>query len=488
MWVDGAVDGAGVSWHGSGPMGPFDDYPQTRAKRVHPSSLTHLRLGRVSFRVLSGPEAGREYQVEVPREGILRGGRNAINDIVLTDELVSGVHFILRFTADGILLEDNNSRNGVFVSGVRVRIALIDLDAVIRVGDTTLQITSADEISVQLSEADHFGEMYGWSPVMRELFAELDRLAALPTHKIPVLITGETGTGKELVARGLHDRSARAKGPFIVLDCTALPRELADAIVFGHTRGAFTGAVSEQAGVFEQAHGGTLFLDELGELPLELQAKLLRVLDRNEVCRFNEQHRVRKVDVRVISATNRDLRKMVADGRFREDLYFRVLGKRIELPSLRERGDDCLRLADHFLGRVCKDLGLPNKHFTSEAHAALRMASWEGNVRQLRRVVECAAQLTAAEVVDVKDLNLDIHLGDARPCFHSSPLFSIPWKEAQDEFQREYIKSLMQRVGNQRGWINRAAGLAGMDRSGFVKALKRLELYRSVMDVPIGDT
>src|SRR5690606_28449165 len=153
-------------------------------------------------------------------------------------------------------------------------------------------------------------------------------------------VTGETGTGKELVARGLHDRSARASGPFIVLDCTAIPRELADAIVFGHTRGAFSGAVSDRAGVFELADGGTLFLDELVERRLELQAKLLRVLDRGEVCRFNEQNRTRKVNARVISATNRDLRAMVDEGRFREDLYFRVYGKHIELPSLRERGGD----------------------------------------------------------------------------------------------------------------------------------------------------
>jgi DNA-binding NtrC family response regulator len=448
---------------------------------------TYQRLGRVRFRLISGPDAGQEAQVEVGRERLLRGGRNGLNDIVLHDDLVSGFHFSLEFTPAGIVLRDLSSTNGVFAGGVRVREALIDLEDVFRVGDTTLQITGTDKIIVPLAESEKFGEMYGWSPVMRELFVELERLASLPTQDLPVLITGETGTGKELVARGLHDRSARARGPFVVQDCTALPRELAEGSLLGYKRGSFTGATEDHAGVFEQAHGGTLFIDELGELPLELQAKLLRVLDRGEVCRLGEQHRPRKVDIRVISATNRDLRRMVAEGSFREDLYFRVLGKHVELPSLRERGDDVLLLADRFLQSTCARLGVPTKQFSVAAYAALRAERWPGNVRQLRRTVECTAQLTEAPLIEVRDLNLDTDNSNARPALHAAPLFLMPWEEARDEFQREYIKSLMQRVGTSRGWINRAAALAGMDRSGFVKALKRLGLYRTVMEIP-GDS
>lgn len=464
-------------------MDPDPDSP-TRTVNAGAPPPSYQRLGRVHLMVLSGPEAGRSFQVLLTRERLLRGGRSATADIVLQDDLISGLHFSLEFQPAAIVLRDLGSTNGVFVRGVRVREALIDLDAAFQVGQTTLQLVSADKVQVLLSTSDHFGDLFGWCPVMRELFAELERVAALPTSTLPVLVTGDTGTGKELVARGLHDRSARARGPFIVLDCTAIPPNLADSLVFGYTRGAFSGAEADKAGVFEMAHGGTLFIDELGELPLEVQAKLLRVLDRGEVSRFNEQSRVRKVDVRVISATNRDLRRMVAEGRFREDLFFRVYGKHIALPALRERGDDVLLLSDRFLHTACARLGIPQKHLTPAARNALLAASWDGNVRQLVKVIECAAQLTAGDSIDLKDLSLE-PVGAARQGGETTHLlFQKPWEEAQNGFQREYIKALMQRVGTRRGWINHAAALAGMDRSGFVRALKRLDLYRNQIDDP----
>ena len=462
-------------------MDPDLDSP-TRTVNAGAPPPSYQRLGRVHLKVLGGPEAGRSFQVALTRERLLRGGRSATNDIVLQDDLVSSLHFSLDFQASAIVLRDLDSTNGVFVHGVRVLAALIDLDAVFRVGQTTLQLVSADKVQVLLSASDHFGELHGASPVMRELFSELERVAALPTSTLPVLVTGDTGTGKELVARGLHDRSARARGPFIVLDCTAIPPNLADSLVFGYTRGAFSGAESDKAGVFELAHGGTLFIDELGELPLEVQAKLLRVLDRGEVSRFNEQSRVRKVDVRVISATNRDLRRMVAEGRFREDLFFRVYGKHVALPPLRERGDDVLLLADRFLKSACDRLGIPRKQLSPAAREALRAATWDGNVRQLVKVIECAAQLTAGDTIDVKDLSLEPIGGARRDGEATHQLFQKPWDEAQTGFQREYIRALMQRVGTRRGWINHAAALAGMDRSGFVRALKRLDLYRPLDD------
>jgi DNA-binding NtrC family response regulator len=440
------------------------------------------RLGRVRLKVVAGPEAGRDFHVAVARDRVLRGGRSDLNEVVLRDELISAFHFSLQFEAEGIVLRDLGSRNGTFAGGVRVREAVLDLDAVFCAGETTLQVAGADKVSVPLSTSDHFGDMYGTSPIMRELFAELDRVAALPSSTLPVLVTGETGTGKELVARGLHERSARAKQPFVVLDCTALPRELADAIVFGHGRGAFTGAVADHAGVFEQDHRGTLFIDELGELPLELQPKLLRVLDRGEVCRFNEPRSVRAVDVRVVCATHRDLRRMVAEKRFREDLYFRILGKHVQLPSLRERDDDVVLLAERFLAAIAGQLNEPRR-FTPAAYAALRAARWPGNVRQLRKVVECAAQLCTGGLVDAGDLGLEAG-DDATGGGDVSPLLLMPWAAACDEFQREYLKALMQRVGARRGWINRAAEFAGMGRDGFVKALKRLELYPHAVEAP----
>ena len=460
-------------------MSEDQDSPQTRTlMRAGRGQPSHQRLGSVTVKVLSGADAGRELKVPVSRERILRGGRNPLNDLVLSDDLISGFHFAIEFEAEAIVLRDLGSTNGVYIGGVRVREALLELDAVFSAGQTSLQITRADKVAVPVSARDHFGELYGWSSVMRELFADLDRVAALPSSVLPVLINGETGTGKELVARGLHDHSARARGPFIVLDCTAIPRELADAIVFGHTRGAFSGAVTERAGVFELADGGTLFIDELGEMPLELQAKLLRALDRGEVCRFNEQDRIRKVNVRVISATNRDLRRMISEGRFREDLFFRVYGKHIMLPSLRERGDDVVLLAERFLRTICGELGVPEKRLGLAACDALRAAAWPGNVRQLRKVIECAAQLSDHQELGPSDLNLDAAGSSPRQSLQTDALFGMRWEEAQTGFQREYIKALMQRVGNRRGWINHAAALAGMDRSGLVKALRRLDLYR----------
>ena len=459
-----------------------EDPPTRMVKGGDGDAPRYERLGRVRLKVVKGPEAGRDFHVAISRERLLRGGRSDLNDIVLRDDSISAFHFSLRFEAAGISLCDLGSRNGVFAGGVRIREAVLDLDAVFRVGETTLQITGSDNVSVPLSTHDHFGEMYGVSPVMRELFADLERVAALPTNTVPVLVTGETGTGKELVARGLHERSARANQPFVVLDCTALPRELADAIVFGHTRGAFSGAVTDHAGVFEKAHRGTLFIDELGELPLELQPKLLRVLDLGEVCRFNEQQHVRKVDVRIVCATNRDLRRMVDEGRFRKDLYYRVRGKPVQLPSLRERGDDVVFLAERFLRLLAEKLGV-EWQFTSAAYDALRAARWPGNVRQLRKVVECAAQLSTSTVVDARDLYLEDTDADIRGS-DVSPLFLMPWGEARDEFQREYLKALMQRIGTQRGWINRAAEFTQMGRDGFARALRRLSLYPNAVEDP----
>ncbi|MCY0991706.1 sigma 54-interacting transcriptional regulator [Nannocystis sp. ILAH1] len=461
-------------------MEPEDDTP-TRA--VARGTAGYERLGRISLKVLSGPDAGRVVQVPISRGQQIRGGRSETCHVVLRDDdQVSANHFSLHFEPAGAVLRDLGSTNGVYVHEVRVREAIIELDTVFRVGATALQLTAAERVVVPLSAKDHFGELYGWCPEMRELFDELERVAAMPSSALRVLITGETGTGKELVARGLHDLSERAQHPFVVLDCSTLPRELAEAIVLGYGRGAFTHAAPEQPGVFEQAHRGTLFLDELGELPLDLQPKLLRVLERGEVARFNERNKLRKVDVRVICATNRDLQKMVSEGRFRSDLYFRIYGKHIELPSLSERGDDVILLADRFLRALCESLGMPPKQLTAAAHQALRAAPWPGNVRQLKQVIECAAQLTRGPTIDARDLHLGPGGITRRDQLDASPLLSLRWDEAQVGFQREYFKALMQRVGARRGWIGRAAELAGMDRSGFVKALKRLGLYRHAME------
>ncbi|MFY0540109.1 sigma 54-interacting transcriptional regulator [Nannocystis pusilla] len=299
---------------------------------ARPSPSRPLR--RVMLRVTDGPDRDAQVQTARPRLTI---GRSAVNDLVLTDSSISGLHAELQLGSGGphgaVLLRDLGSTNGTHVGGVRIREAWIEPGATIHVGKTAIAFLAEDEVQVPISRQTHFGALLGQSPGMRELFAVLERIA---DTDMSVLVGGETGSGKELVARALHDESPRHKGPFVVLDCSALPRELAEAAILGHRKGAFTSALESRAGAFEEAHGGTLFLDEIGELPLELQPKLLRVLDRREVQRIGETQ-VRKVDVRVVAATHRDLKTMVGQGLFREDLYFRLSVMTVELPPLRAR-------------------------------------------------------------------------------------------------------------------------------------------------------
>lgn len=432
---------------------------------------THRR--QLVLVVVEGPDRGKQHLVAVCR--VVKGGRSGTNDLVIHDELVSGTHFELEVQDQGIWLRDLGSRNGVYIQGTRVREALLEMGAVFRVGGTSIKIVSTATVSVPVSANDHFGELYGDSPIMREVFAELERIAAL-ADRLPVLITGETGTGKELVARGLHDASARAAGPFVVLDCTALPRDLAESQILGHVRGAFTGAVRDYAGLFEQAHGGTLFIDELGELPLELQAKLLRPLERGEVVRLGDAT-TRKVNVRVIAATHRDLRLMMSQGRFREDLYFRLAFKTVELPALRERGADIVLLARRFLKATCSRDGLPPRELSPASCAALLQSSWAGNVRQLRATVECAAMVSSGPLIWPDDLRLDEPGEPPRSDLNLGWTLRLTVAQAKEEYERVYYRDILRRVGFERGWTVRGAKFAGLDRTGFIKALKRLKLF-----------
>ncbi|MBX3461589.1 MAG: sigma-54-dependent Fis family transcriptional regulator [Planctomycetes bacterium] len=243
-------------------------------------------------------------------------------------------------------------------------------------------------------------DLLGDSPAIAQVRATVDKVART---EVPVLVTGDNGTGKELVARRLHRASARAAGPFVAVNCAAIPAELAESELFGHEKGAFTGAVQARAGSFEQADGGTLFLDEVGDLPLPLQGKLLRVLQEHVVQRLGARQPLR-VDVRVLAATNQDLPAMVAAKTFREDLYYRLHVVRVHLPPLRERGDDVVALAGHFLAAATARNGLPPRRLGKGAAAWLRAQPWPGNVRQLRNVVEAAAVLADGTDLAAEDL------------------------------------------------------------------------------------
>lgn len=246
------------------------------------------------------------------------------------------------------------------------------------------------------------GAMIGKSPAMQQVFNMIRKVAPTDTT---VLILGESGTGKELVARAVHEQSRRANGPLVAVNCAAIPQGLIEAELFGHERGAFTGAVGARPGLIEAADGGTLFLDELGELPLPAQAQLLRVLQEGEIRRIGASTS-RKVNIRLVAATHRDLAKMVKEGKFREDLYFRIHVIEIRMPPLRERGDDLIELAHYALEKACRRLHRPPMRLSEDALAALRAYSWPGNVRELENVMERAAILNDGDVVTAELLGL----------------------------------------------------------------------------------
>jgi len=301
------------------------------------------------------------------------------------------------------VLRDHGSTNGTFLDGVRVREAYLAPGAAIRLGNTEMTFSPLEErIEILRSDSDSFGELTGSSASMREVYGILERIA--PTD-VTVLLEGETGTGKELAARAIHKYSHRAARPFVVVDCGAVAPNLIESELFGHEKGAFTDAVKSRQGAFELADSGTIFLDEIGELSLDLQPKLLRALDQRETKRVGADKPV-TVNVRVISATNRDLEKEVRAGRFREDLFYRLTVVRVALPPLRNRKEDIETLAGHLLAGISKEIGRKIAGLSAEAAAALTAYTWPGNVRELRNVLGRAAALSDSGSVDSKDLFL----------------------------------------------------------------------------------
>ena len=301
------------------------------------------------------------------------------NRILLSDRAVSRHHCRIEPSEQGVAIRDLGSTNGTWVDGARVRRQALRAGAVIRLGRTLLRVAAREAPEVSAS-----GIVVASSEMLR-VMADVDRLARLPW---PVLIRGETGVGKEHVARALHERGPRREGPFVPLNGGGLARELIESELFGHERGAFTGAVQAHRGAFEQAHRGTLFLDEVAELPADLQTRLLRVLETWRVRRVGGET-TRRVDVRLLCATHRDLRAMVRQGRFRADLYYRIHRLVVAVPPLRARRDDVTPLTRHFLLHMQSQIG--EREITPDALERLRNHPWPGNVRELRNVLELAA-------------------------------------------------------------------------------------------------
>jgi len=404
----------------------------------------------------------------------VRVGAHASNDLPLADRLVSRFHCILERAGEGFRVTDVGSLNGTWIGGARVRDADILPDCTIELGESTIRVRDASAVAeTELAVTLSYGALWGASAAMRRMFHVLQRVAPSSSD---VLIEGENGTGKELIATELVQRSTRANKPLVIVDCGAISPTLIESELFGHVRGSFTGASRDRAGAFEEADGGTVFLDEIGELPLEMQPKLLRALASREIRRVGET-RSRKVDLRVIAATNRRLEREVNSGRFREDLYYRLSVVTIRVPPLRERKEDIPLLIDRFLeGLKAQDKA---SLFPPSVKDKMMRYDWPGNVRELKNHVERMVVLggdAALSTIPEEGSEAESLTGNPAP-------FEVdldrPFKEAKEtmveRFEHDYLVALLEWAN---GNVSRAARKAGLDRMYLHRLLQRHGLRR----------
>ncbi|NBW95718.1 MAG: sigma-54-dependent Fis family transcriptional regulator [Planctomycetia bacterium] len=344
-------------------------------------------------------------------------------------------------------------------------------DAIARLLTAARRRDAAEVLRRAVERPYTFEGFLGESPAMREVYSIIDRVAA---SSVDVLISGETGTGKELVARALHQRSRRANAPFVPVDCGAIPDALMESEFFGHEKGAFTNADSRRMGLVEFADGGTLFLDEVGELPLALQAKLLRVLQERRVRRVGARQET-GVDVRVIAATSRNLDAMVERGEFRRDLLYRINVVRIDLPPLRDRGDDVGLLAEYFANRAAQEMGKPVSGLSLDAYQVLKSYHWPGNVRELQNVVRRAVALTRSATPDVEDLPDEVVAAAGRglPAADGDGGFFARRAEHVAKFEKQYLAELLTR---HHGDVSAAARDAKLPRGTLYRLMKAHDL------------
>ncbi len=426
---------------------------------------------RCRLRVVLGPDAGTE--VDIPPQGIVIGAGSA-SDIALHDSTVSSRHCAVRAVGPGFEVSDLGSKNGTFYDGAGITKATVPAGATLRLGESLVQLLPTEElVAIDPSSADHFGGLLGESVAMRRVYALFERVASA---RAPVLLIGESGTGKEVCARALHAEGSRRDGPFVVFDCAAASESLVESDLFGHVRGAFTGAHEERPGAFALADGGTLFLDEIGELPPRLQPKLLRALESGETQPLGGRKPVRH-DVRLIAATNRDLRKEVARGTFRGDVYFRLAVVEVHLPPLRERMEDVPTLLAHFLRRE----GASTDNLSSPNLDRMSAYAWPGNVRELRNVVSRAVALATPGSPFAK---MPLVLG-AMSAESAVPRVRVdkPFAEAKaawiEDFERAYVTELLARHGHN---LAEAARVAGVERKHLYRVMARIGLARPESD------
>jgi transcriptional regulator with GAF, ATPase, and Fis domain len=432
--------------------------PEDASTQITAALVPAARAGHYRVTVLTGPDTGRAFEIDGGQPLRVLMGTGPACTFQLTDRQVSRRHAAFEAGAASLRCTDLGSTNGIFVNGLRVFDACLRGGETLQLGETTARVDLVrGDVVIPLSEEFRFGRLIGSSPAMRRLYPLLEKLA---TADVPLIIEGETGTGKELLAESLHEQGARASKPFVVFDCTAVSPTLVESALFGHEKGAFTGAAAARRGVFEQADGGTLLIDEIGDLDLALQAKLLRAIQRSEVQRVGGEKWLR-VDVRVIAATRRDLDAEVQARRFRDDLFFRLNVARVELPPLRARAGDVGMLARHFWN----ELGRDGEPLPSDFLPRMESYLWPGNVRELYNLVSRARALG--------DLASDEALvRSPRPA--SSDLVQgildkdLPFIRAKEElvgeFERRYVRRALERFG---GNVSKAAAASGIARRYF---------------------
>jgi transcriptional regulator with GAF, ATPase, and Fis domain len=413
-----------------------------------------------SIVVRSGADVGRR----VTASGLeLSIGGDPSNDLILADPRVSRHHCSITATRKGFFLRDLGSKNGTWVGGTNVETGYVSDGATIEVGHTSLRLEKDRAITEPLSIESSFGDVLGTSEAMRRIFAVLPRVSA---SESTVLVEGETGTGKGLLAQAIHRQSPRAAGPFVVLDCTAIPPTLVESELFGHVAGAFTGATKDRMGAFEIAKGGTIFIDEIGELPTDIQPKLLRALEERTVKPVGGTRRVH-LDVRVVAATNRDLRAEVNEGTFRADLFYRLNVVRLLVPPLRARRDDVILLAKHFYGELTGGKTPPPAMLSSLVRQA-----WPGNVRELRGAIERALLLEDLGMA-LEEAGTPTHAESSRRAGDANRTFdpAIPFLDAKAaataDWEKWYVAELMRHC---EGNLSKASRIVQMDRS-YLRAL-----------------
>jgi len=448
----------------------MSDSESTRIIRSGEQATT-LTIPKSKLVILDG--AGGVSDIELDK-GVIMVGTGETSDLRLEDETVSRQHAEIVKTKDGYLVRDLGSTNGTFVNGLRVKEAFLQGGSILKLGKTRIKFTPLDEVlEIYPSKKNRFADLIGRSVEMRRIFGILEKVA--PTN-VTVIITGETGTGKELVARAVHQFSKRVKAPFIVFDCGAVAENLIESELFGHEKGSFTGATATRQGAFEMADGGTIFLDEIGELSLDLQPKLLRVLETGEVKRVGAD-RSKRVNVRVVAATNRDLKEEVKRGRFREDLFFRLSVIEVMLPALRKRTDDIPLLIQHFFNVGKQENESKALGFTQEALRTLCEYSWPGNIRELRNAIDRALSLCDGEEIEVSHLPDFIQERSVVTKAHPGMDSTLPFKDAKEKwiesFEKDYLLECL-RKNNMN--ISKAAKQAGIDRKSVQRLLKKYGL------------